>query len=202
MPLTLPGLEVPPISLRIDGNFWGVDPSTKRIALGVVQGHETTSSEIGWFSEAIEELDKGAFRLGDAKAKARAMFERVAEIAPPTGVLVEQPYGSGARPHPELYYVVGVVLAELADLFPSTAIDVVEPSSWKATAIGQGYGFAKKPAILAWAQGIGYPETCLRCNSEPRPGGKDCHGIAHDRADSLGIATCAAVRWANDGRLR
>jgi Holliday junction resolvasome RuvABC endonuclease subunit len=200
MPLTLPGLEVPPLSLRTSDNLWGLDPSTVRYALGVVQGAgHNAAPDIGWFAEEIAQLDKGAYRLSDARARVTAMFEKVAAVAPPTGILVEQPYGSGARPHPELYYVVGVALEAAATMFPGIAIDVVEPSSWKAASMGQGYGFAKKPQILAWAQNIGYPETCLRCNAE---GEKDCKGVVHDQADALGIATCAAVRWCAHRRLR
>lgn len=204
MPLTLPGVELPPLSLRLTDHVWGLDISTRRIALGVIQGHGAElAPEVGWFSHEVEQLGGGTGRLAGLLQALPEFFARVATVAPPAAILAEQPYGQGkARPHPQSYYVVGVVLAVLADAFPTATIDVVEPTSWKAVALGEGSGFATKPVVLAWAkQTVDYTGDCPKCHGH---GVKKCdHACrAHDEADSLGVATSAAIRWCDARRLR
>lgn len=202
--LTLPGVEVPPYSCRLEDNVWGLDISTRRIAVGVVQGRgQDAAPEVGWFSHEVEQFDRDpARRLARLLETLPAFLRRLGSVAPPAGVLCEQPYGQGkARPHPQSYYVVGVTLALLGQAFTDARIDVVEPTSWKCDALGTGKGFAKKPAILAWATvTVGYPGDCRKCHGE----GKDCNepSRAHDEADCLGVATTAAIRWSRDRRLR
>jgi Holliday junction resolvasome RuvABC endonuclease subunit len=199
----LPGVELPPVSLRLSVNLWGIDCSTRRIALGVVQGRGPAEPpEIGWFSLNLPVL-KGAARLAHLHDALPPFFSKVAAVAPPAGVLVEQPFGQGkARPHPQSYYVVGVVLCALGlDFGELGPVEVVEPSSWKKYAMGEGHGFAKKPAILAWAQRtVGYPGECPTCNADAPDCDHAC--AAHDEADALGVVTCAAVRWAAGEPLR
>jgi hypothetical protein len=204
--LTIPGVQLPPLSLRLNVgvNLWGVDASTRRIALSVVQGRGADEPpDTGWFSLEIEQLGGGAARAAGLLAALPPFVQRLATAAPPVGVLVEQPYGQGkARPHPQSYYIVGVVLASIAAQFPTARVDVVEPSSWKCEALGAGQGFAKKPAILRWARStIDYPADCPKCHGEGA-GNCDHPCRAHDEADSLGDATCAAMRWSTTGRLR
>lgn len=205
--LTLPGVEVPPYSCRLDENLWGIDPSTRRIALGVIQGRSADQApEVGWFSHEIEQFDKDpARRLARLDESLQPFLLRIGDVAPPAGVLVEQPFGQGkSRPHPQSYYVVGVTLAVLGRCFPDARIDVVEPTSWKSDALGAGQGFAKKPAILGWAQAtVGYPGDCPKCHGQGGPKTPCDHACrAHDEADCLGVATCAAVRWQHARRLR
>lgn len=204
--LTLPGVEIPPYSCRlaIGCNVWGFDVSTRRIALAIVQGAGADEPpEVGWFSLAIEQLGGGAPRLAGVHRTLPPWMERFAEVAPPTTVLVEQPYGAGkARPHPQSYYVVGAVLLLCAVQFPRAVVDVIDPMSWKHDALGKGSGGAKKPKILAWAKSaVGYTGDCRKCHGEGT-GSCDEASAAHDEADALGVATCATVRWANAHPLR
>lgn len=196
------------MSLRLDCNVWGLDVSTRRIALGVVQGRGPDAPpEVGWFSHEIEQLGGGAPRLARLLAELPSFLRRIGDVAEPAAVLVEQPFGQGKkRPHPQSYYVVGVVLAVLASEFGAPAgeavVRVVEPTSWKADALGAGSGFATKPKVLRWArETIDYPGECPKCGGE---GDKKCDASAraHDEADALGVATSAAIRWARDRRLR
>jgi len=203
--LTLPGIEVPPLSCRLTENVWGLDVSTRRIAVGVVQGHgPDRQPEVGWFSHEIEQhAGDPARRLARLLETLPPFLQRMGDVAPPAGVLVEQPYGQGkARPHPQSYYVVAIALALLGQAFPAARIDVVEPTSWKCDALGAGRGFAKKPAILAWArETLWYPGDCRKCHGEGK-GPCDEAARAHDEADCLGVATCAAIRWSRDRKLR
>jgi hypothetical protein len=202
--LTLPGVELPPYSLRLDVNVWGFDVSTRRISLGVVQGHGLDEPpEVGWFSLTVDQLGGGAQRLAGLHASVPPFLRPKGEVAPPALIVAEQPYGQGkSRPHPQSYYVVGVLLGLCAVQFPEAKVDVIDPSSWKRDALGDGSGFAKKPQILAWAQAtLGYPGDCRKCHAE---GNKPCDEacIAHDEADCLGVVTSTAIRWASDHPLR
>ena len=203
--LTLPGVELPPLSCRLtDENVWGFDISTRRVSLGVVQGRGPAAPpELGWFSHEVRQDGGGARRLGALLEDLPPFLRRLAAVASPTAILVEQPFGQGkARPHPQSYYVVGAVLAVLAVEFPLADIAVVEPTSWKADALGVGAGFATKPAVLRWAQQtIGYTGDCPKCHGR---GDKKCEEACrgHDEADALGVAACATIRWSRDRRLR
>jgi hypothetical protein len=212
--LPLPGVDVPaytppwqfaPRACRLTENVWGLDVSTRRIAVGVIQGVAlNTEPEVGWFSHEVEQFDKNpARRLARMLETLPAFLDRLGGVAPPVAVLVEQPYGQGkSRPHPQSYYVVGVTLALLGQAFPDARIDVVEPTSWKRDALGEGKGFAKKPVLLAWARTvIDYPGDCRKCHGEGK-GACDEACRAHDEADAIGVATCAAIRWSRDRRLR
>lgn len=201
--LTIPGVEVPPLSCRLHDNVWGFDVSTRRISVGVIQGRGMQAPpEVGWFSRDVAQHNGGAVRLAGLLEDLPLFLQPIARAAPPSAVLVEQPYGQGkARPHPQSYYIVGVVLAVLATQFPGP-VAVVEPTSWKAEALGAGAGFAKKPQILAWARSVvGYSGDCPKCHGD---GSDACDNPcrAHDEADGIGVATAGAIRWSRDHRLR
>lgn len=212
--LPLLGVETPPTSLRlpVGVNIWGIDPSTKRIALVILQGkgHEEPP-ELGWFALAVAEMDKGPYRLRELRKALVPWMARYAVVAPPTAVTVEQPFAGGdskpgrrsVRPHPQSYYVVGVTLEAVADTFGNTECDVgvIDPMSWKADALGRGLGAAKKSQVLGWAQQHGYPGDCPECHGLGKT--SDCKPIeAHDVADAAGIATCTAVRFLAGRPLR
>lgn len=202
--LALPGIDIPPYSCRLDVNVWGFDISTRRIALGIVQGRGPLERpEVGWFSLEVVQHGGGARRLAGLLEALPPFVRRYAEVAPPASVLVEQPYGQGkSRPHPQSYYVVGVVLAVLATEFPDAPVANITPGEWKAEALGLGHGSARKPQILRWARDVAeYTGQCPKCNAV---GSGNCDNAcrAHDEADALGAATSAAIRWENTHRLR
>lgn len=204
--LALPGLDVPPFSCRLpEGEHaWGMDISTRRIALGIVQSHGPDARpDVGWFSHEIPQYGGGAPRLAGLLRDLPPFLHQWAAVAPPAAILVEQPYGQGkSRPHPQSYYVVGVVLAVLASEFPDAVTENVTPGAWKAEALGLGQGSAKKPTILRWAREvIEYTGQCPQCQAQ---GTGRCENACreHDEADALGVATSAAIRWSNARRLR
>lgn len=212
--LPLLGVETPPTSLRlpVGVNVWGIDPSTKRIALVILQGRgRELPPEMGWFALAVAEMDKGPYRLRELRRELVPWMQRYAVVAPPAAVTVEQPFGGGdggngrkvVRPHPQSYYVVGVTLEATADTFGGTECDVgaIDPMSWKRDALGAGLGAAKKSQILGWAQQHGYPGNCPQCNGQGKT--SDCRPCeAHDVADAAGIATCTAIRLLDGRPLR
>lgn len=205
--LLIPGIEVPPLSCRLTGNVWGFDCSTRRIALGVVQGQGLERSpETGWFSLEVRKAGGVASRL--APVDLAWMFDalppflqRIAAKAPPAAVVVEQPFGMGkARPHPSSYYALAMLLAALAREVPDAPIEMVTPGEWKADALGAGQGSAHKPTILRWARTtLGYTGQCPKCEAT---GTGKCGEAAraHDEADALGVATSAAIRYQRDPR--
>jgi hypothetical protein len=102
----------------------------------------------------------------------------------PVAIYLEEPFGGSdkpgpggkiIKPHPNSFYFLGVVLNALGHCFAEVPVTLLAPTTWKAKAIGQGHGFAKKPEIMAWAHSIGY------------------EGNLEDEADALGVATAGAV---------
>lgn len=205
--LTLDGVETQPTSLRFTGAVWGFDLSTSRIALAVLDGRPDAPPELGWFSLDVQQLDKGPHRLRQLQDDLDPWLERIRSAAMPRLVAVEQPFGQGkARPQPQSYYVVAILLAKLARMLEHNApVGVIEPTSWKKDALGEGNGFAKKGHVLRWAREHGYPGDCSKCHGLSF---KDCDPSsagdrkAHDEADAVGIATAAAVRLCGARSLR
>lgn len=212
--IPLLGVETPPTSLRlpVGTNIWGIDPSTHRIALMILQGRGMdTGPELGWFCLNVAPMDKGAYRLRELRRGLIPWMRRYAAVAPPAAVTIEQPFAGGdgtkgkraLRPHPQSYYVVGVTLEACADAFGAIECDVglIDPMSWKRDALGEGLGAAKKSQVLGWAQQHGYPGDCPECHGQGRTSEcKPCE--AHDIADAGGIATCTAVRYLAGRALR
>jgi hypothetical protein len=166
--------------------WWGVDPGTKRVAIGSV----TEDGERAWASREIPKGLVGAERL---RAIFRATYDLAAsstmfEDSPmptPGYVLVEQP-GGEHRNYP-LFYAVGVTIAAIADAFPGVQVDVVPPATWKKEACGRGDIYKPKASmraagakygVLVWANDNGYD------------------GSSWDEADALAIAEAARRRVA------
>lgn len=146
--------------------IWGIDPSSKRIALAVVEGD-------GTFTVDSERLPDGhgcrEIRFADSYAAQVEFFKRHPR---PTLVFIEEPFvPRDHRQVPTHLLMYGVTLAALGEAL-SVEVPVVEltASQWKAQALGKGNGFAKKPQIVAWAQSLGYA------------------GVIEDEADALGVA--------------
>lgn len=166
-----------------DPVVWGIDPSSKRCALGVRHGEQARAFSLT-LSPAV-----GAQRLGESFRALTEFFAlRTAENAP-EAVFVEDPWSPPGRAKgvKESNQMLGVTLAALhVALEPAPPIVMLEASTWKAgCGVGGGAGKAK---VLRWARAeLGYPGTCAKCNAE----GEKCSwaGFVHDEADSLGIAT-------------
>ena len=151
--------------------WYGIDPSTKRIAIACV-----TSDTKRVASHPFPSLEGGA-RLKAIWDETRLFVQSLSERGWPAAGLawVEQP--SGKTPNPALSYAVGVIQAALCDAL-ACRVETIESSSWKKVATGRGNVYKPKRrgevyGVLAWAQANGY------------------RGTSWDEADALGIAVAA-----------
>lgn len=192
---------VPPLALELRDVVWGIDPSVRRIAVGML----APGVEVGWRTLSLEQGHSNASRLWKAVGVLPGWFEQLRDdetFGRPRLVVVEQPFSSGRHVPHESLHMVGIVLAALwGALGLGSELVMLNPSEWKSRGLGKGRGFAKKPAILAWARSAaGYEGTCATCGDglQPHVGGKragDCTrpSAAHDEADALGMATAGGV---------
>jgi Holliday junction resolvasome RuvABC endonuclease subunit len=177
---SLPGVG-PPSTLKLEHPVWGIDPSTRRVALAILgpSGFELRSLSLP--------TAEGAQRLALARAALVPWFEAAAREHSPAWLWIEQPFARAKRVHPASYFMLAVVM-EAAYTTLGLSANLIDPSSWKKQALGPGHGFAKKPEILRWAQGHGYTGQCGWCEPDRCKGGP-----AHDESDALGVATAGAV---------
>ena len=142
-------------------SWWGIDPSTKRLALATIAPTGERSSAV----VSIPEL-AGAERLEAIRMAAKELCgDFLAFTAHPGVIVVEEPAGFGKRPNPELAYAVGATLCGIAGGAPRTHVQFVASAKWKL--IVCGYGAISKPkptdkhkyAVLEWAQSVGYEGT-------------------------------------------
>lgn len=209
----LPGIEVPPLSLRLQSPVWGVDPSTRRAAVTALDPSPGVDvpPRMRVASLDLPSLDGGARRMTAAAIGVRDLATALLRDAePPALVFVEQPFGGGGResknvrPNPQLYFAVAAVQIGLCmALPPSTRVELVGPPSWKAGALGAGKGHARKGTILRWARSVGYDQTCSACRGGVASDECSAKTAVHDEADSVGIATYAGVvRFGEEDRTR
>lgn len=161
--------------------WWGVDPSTARVALATVdgEGHRAVSM-VPFAAEA------GAHRLAGIFTDTRALAVETARLLAPGVIAVEQPSAPKQRGvNPWLYKAVGVIEAALvAGVLEATGrrpeVAELVSVSWKALAVGKGN--IGKPAkdrlnprpedylVLRWARSLGYQGSSWDC--------ADAYGIA------------------------
>lgn len=184
-PTLSPSLQ-PPHGLELPGPVWGLDPSTLRLAVGVVNAHGPGELQLGFHTTSYSTAGGMDRKLA---AALRSLLHDLTDVrnlyGRPMAVYLEQPFAGGdkpdkktgkiLRPHPHSYYFVAVVLCALGHLFTDVPVEMIDPGTWKAKAMGAGKGHAQKPEIMAWAQSIGYT------------------GTLQDEADAIGIATAGAV---------
>lgn len=176
---------VPPAPTRrvraLGTSWWGVDPSTQRVCLGVAEKDVAVVVHTVSFAQL-----EGAARLATIYRDCKTLAQHVAERKPPGIVVVEQP--SGSIQNPPLVYAVGCAMAGLYEgVFDAVGaparFETVTSGSWKKGLLG--YGGIRKPkpaavrageqyAVLEWAQQTqGY------------------EGTLWDEADALAIAAWA-----------
>lgn len=162
---------------------WGVDVSTKRLAIGC-DGPDVSVH----LREFDPRLKTGA-RLCEIYRWTRNFAAELAKDRPPLFVWVEQPASYGRIVEPQLMYAVGVVQAALYDAleqrnaFP-TEVRTVAVAEWKKASVG--HGNADKAQVLEWAKADGF-ETDHVCRV------KKCTHSAHDRADAWAIARAGSA---------
>lgn len=161
----------PPLSLTtLREPVWGLDPSTLRVALGVISPAPEGVS-VTWDVLSLPRLT-GTWRLTSALWELKRWFKTHAEITMPCRVMLEQPFGKHV--HPISYQILTVVLLAAAGA-TGCDVELVAPPKWKKLALGDGHGGAPKHEILHWARCVGYT------------------GLLEDEADAIGIATAGAV---------
>jgi len=171
----LPGVDQVP---NPRGTVWGIDPSTRRVAVGVIEpddypGHDEPRVHVHTLSMPTGHF---AHRLAHGHANLLAWLPRVAaRYGTPISVLVEEPMGATmSRVHPSSQRALGVLLSALSATLPRTEIDLCVPGTWKARSVG--HGRASKTDVMNWAiSSCGYG------------------GDLQDEADALGIAWAAAL---------
>ena len=134
----------------------GVDPSTKRVAVGWQGGAATRS-----FPTHV----RGGARLSGIYRETRYFAADLCELlpGPPAFILVEQP--SGKTPNPQLVYAVGVIQAAMFDgiwskLGRQPWVETISSSEWRKLATGRGdAGYSNrggKPELVRLARENGY----------------------------------------------
>ena len=143
--------------------WWGVDPSTKRVAIAYVDSEGRRGSAIRSLPTLL-----GAERLDAIRGATVELCEllRLEPIGAEPGVIVvEEPAGFGKRPNPELAYATGAVLCGLVPGAPHTHVDFVASAKWKLNVCGYGAISKPKPTekrayeVLEWARREGYEGT-------------------------------------------
>jgi Holliday junction resolvasome RuvABC endonuclease subunit len=172
----LPGIDEIP---RPAGTVWGIDPSTKRISVAVIEPDDYPADESRLHVHTLS-LPTGHFarRLAGAlDYLLQWLPQLISRYGAPVCVLVEEPFGGTGQTqvHPSSNRTLGVLLAALSTCLPhSTAIELCGPGSWKARSVG--HGRASKDDVMAWAiAACGYA------------------GDLQDEADALGVAWAAAL---------
>lgn len=164
----LPGLDQIP---EVTAAVWGIDPSTKRIAVGLVLPEHRM--RVHTLSLPTGNL---AYRLAGMHRDLMDWLPKLARhYGMPAHVLVEEPMGKTmSQVHPNSQRAVGVLLAALGGTL-ACPIELCVPGTWKARSVG--HGRASKDDVMAWAiSACGYA------------------GALQDEADALGVAWTAALQ--------
>lgn len=145
-------------------SWWGVDPSTKRVAIAYV----TPELERSVVIRSLPTL-AGAERCEAIRNVTVELCEELRPAGRPGVIVVEESAGFGKRPNPELAYAVGAVLCGLVVGAPFTHVEFVASSKWKLDVCGFGAIAKPKPtsrepyAVLQWAEGVGYEGSSWDC---------------------------------------
>lgn len=177
---------------RGHGTWWGVDGSTRCVALGVAGPDSLVARSVPF--AGLE----GGQRLSAIYAETRGLAEEIAAGGQLPGIIgVEQPSGSGQQVNHELEFAVGVIIAAVYDGVVAAcgmppAMRLIVGSWWKARSCGNGsakktkkVAGKKRPVkleleeyeVMRWARLNGYA------------------GGSWDEADALGMAEAMRGEW-------
>lgn len=153
-------------------SWFGVDPSTKRIAIATI-----SSDGLRGVSERAFRSLEGAERLADIFVVTRSLAaDLMAAGLLPGVIVVEQPGAPRERAvNPPLYYAVGTILAALSSA-TCAQVEMVVSGTWKKEACGSGSirkpkrGETHEYPVLTWAREQGYKGSSWDC--------ADAYGIA------------------------
>jgi hypothetical protein len=161
---------------------WGVDASTKRLAIGFSDGERLEVRSVDFDHKLMD----GA-RLANIATVTKTWAAAWANAYPPHYVYVEQP--SGKRVNHPLEFAIGAVMGGLYEALryvhphPVT-VTTIPSATWKLRAMGNGW--SPKPKTLRWARQQGYEGWCECLET----GQQNCDRktVEHDEADAMGIA--------------
>lgn len=189
--MTVPLSLNPLAELPLIDPAWGIDPSTKVLALTIL----LPGGRFDVGSIQLPQPGDEASRIYQVQGRARDWFAtQIEDHGLPGVVSAEQPFAFGRNVHPQSYYILAATLGALRAAGVQCPIFTRGPGQWKAGAMGKGYGLSKKPAILQWARSLGLQENCETCGGVSLDKKHECAKpkLAHDLADSLGLAVDAA----------
>jgi len=156
--------------------WWGVDPSTRRVAVAGVSWAADGSLE-RWVREMPFMPLDGPQRLVYIRQATVELAGRMMDwpALRPGLVMVEQP--GGTHRNYELFYATGVIVEAIASVV-ACPVEMVTPAWWKKRACGRGNIYKPKRKgeeyeVLTWARANGYT------------------GLSWDEADAWGIAEAA-----------
>lgn len=188
---TLPGLDVPPWSLRPQRAVVGIDPSTRRMSAAVlVPAAERSDAAFVVSTLSLPQPGTDSLRLAQGREALEPWIRKLVRTWEPGLVVVEQPFAAAKHVPPVSYYAIGVLL-ELLGRWYGDRVEMVTPAQWKKAAMGTGKGGVRKPKpgssevyeVLAWARSAGYS------------------GSLWDEADAIGIATFGGVLLEREARM-
>jgi hypothetical protein len=162
--------------------WWGVDPSTKRVAIAGCAINFDGGVDRWVKTESFPPLE-GAGRLSAIYELTRAKVASLAACCPWPGIVIVEHPGGAQRNWP-LFHAIGVTILAVHDglrLVTGTSVQIegMPPDRWKKIACGRGGIWKPKPGdgreygVLTWARENGYT------------------GSSWDEADAMGIAEAA-----------
>jgi hypothetical protein len=181
--------QLGPSSGIIKVPLWGIDPQTTRVSVAIRLGDGATAFTCPLLERKGFQKDpaREAWWHADTTTRLLKFFRTLKEHhGVPAAVRLEEPFGGSnapgkggkiIKPRPSSHRAFGVTLAGLGlALGPDVPVDFVGPTTWKARALGQGYGHAEKETVQRWAR-----ETF------------GWRGSVEDEADALGVGESLAV---------
>lgn len=144
---TLPGFDLIP---RVSAPVIGIDPSSKRIALALLE----PEAQLSWGTISLPQCSSRPRKFSEAftvQCEFFARFER------PALIFLEEPFlPRDRREVPTHLLMYGVTVAALGAVFGEVPLREIGTNVWKSRAMGQGHGHAKPEEYFRWAQSIGY----------------------------------------------
>lgn len=172
----LPGFEALP---ECDGLVWGIDPSSKRVALAIIEpgNRMAGGAKLHVSTVTLSQIPWRASRFSEGFKRQVEHFKSWTDAGfAPDAIYLEQPYVPRGRGGDFTHlFMYGVTLAALGEVVGNVDVTEIPPQTWKSKALGAGRGRAEKPEIMRWAQARGYA------------------GRSQDEADAIGVACAGAV---------
>lgn len=174
----------PPRSLLhlLPGPVWGIDPQTTRVSLGILLPEGWPVASLQAHTKSLPNTGPPGRRAWHGLLALRTFFAAVRdEYGAPVAIGLEVPNPKSMQGNKQRQIELqGVLYAALWDVLGDVPVAEVFPVSWKAAALGKGYGHAKPAVYVRWAESA--------CGWRAGPTCPD------DEAAALGVATWQAMK--------